>query len=135
MLSTQLCSSGCPAFDLWAFVVGAFIRSHAPNAVMVLSAGHLWLQSQLGRETVVPTTGWHIDPFGYIPVLAVSNHVPAGPVPHVAAPGIDTARPCVCVSERETGRGGGGGKRERQGTDMVCTDACFAPPPFLWRAC
>jgi hypothetical protein len=30
-----------------------------------MTIGHLYLQAQFGRKTVVPTTGWAIDPFGH----------------------------------------------------------------------
>lgn len=39
--------------------------SHFVDQVDQMTIGHLWLQARFGRYTVVPTTGWHIDPFGH----------------------------------------------------------------------
>lgn len=39
--------------------------SHFVDQVDQMTIGHLYLQSQFGRKTVVPTTGWQIDPFGH----------------------------------------------------------------------
>lgn len=38
--------------------------SHFVDQVDQMTIGHLWLQAQFGRLTVVPSIGWHIDPFG-----------------------------------------------------------------------